>query len=57
MGVVVELVQGGVGGQAGEAEPAGEAAGLVRGDLDPQQAFQSRGHGEVLGAGLVQDGG
>jgi len=56
LGVVVELFQGRVGGQAGEAEPAGEPAGLGRGDLDPQQTFQSCGGGEPLGAGLVQDG-
>jgi hypothetical protein len=57
LGVVVELVQGRVGGQAREAEPAGEPSGLGGGDLDPQQPFQSRGHGEVLGPGLVQHGG
>jgi len=57
LGVVVELVQCRGGGQAGEAEPAGEPPGLGRGDLDPQQSFQSGGRGEVFGAGLVEDSG
>ena len=56
-GVVVEVLQGGRGGQGREAEPPGQAAGLVRGHLDGQEPFQCGGHGQALGAGLVQDGG
>jgi hypothetical protein len=56
-GVVVEVLQGGRGGQAGEPQPPGQAAGLVRGDLGSEQPFQGRGQGQALGGGGVQDGG
>ena len=57
MGVVVEVVQGGGGGQVREAQPAGQAAGFGGVDLDPQESFEGGGGGEVLGAGGVEDGG
>ena len=40
LGVVVELLQGGRGGQGGEAQPAGQPAGLGGGDFEGEQAFQ-----------------
>jgi hypothetical protein len=49
--VVVEVLQGGWGRQAGEAQPAGQAAGFGGLDLGVQQPFQRRGQREVLGAG------
>ena len=56
-GVVVEVLQGGRGGQGREAEPSGQAAGLVRGDLDREQPLERGGEGQVLGGCGVQDGG
>jgi hypothetical protein len=55
-GVVVEPVEGGGGGQAGEPEPAGEAAGFGGVDLEPQQLLQRRGQGEAVVGGGVEDG-
>lgn len=56
-GVVVEVGQGGWGGQGGEPDPPGESAGLVGIDLDREEAFQGRGQGQPFGVGGVQDGG
>ena len=56
-GVVVEVLQGGRGGQAGEPQPPGQAPGLGSVDLDGQEPFQGGGHGQVLGGCGVQDGG
>ena len=56
-GVVVEVLQGGGGGQAGEPEPAGEPAGFGGVDLGGEQAFQGGGDGEAFGGGVVEDGG
>ena len=56
-GVVVEVFEGGRGGQAGEAQPAGEAAGFGGGHLDGQQPFERRGQRQPFGAGGVEDGG
>ena len=43
-GVDVEVIEGGRGGQAGEAQPAGEPAGGGGVDLDCQQSLQGGGH-------------
>ncbi|MFI0406851.1 RHS repeat domain-containing protein [Actinomadura sp. 3N508] len=42
-------------GQAGEPQPGGQAAFLGGVHLDLQQPFQRGGHGQLFGAGLVQD--
>ncbi len=55
--VVVEVGQGGRGGQAGEPEPAGQAAGLGGGHLDLQEMFQGCGQRQSFGGRGVQDGG
>ena len=47
-GVVVEVLQAGGGGQAGEPEPAGEPAGLGGVDLEGEQPFQRGGQRRVL---------
>ena len=54
-GVEVEVVQGGAGGEVREAEPAGETAGIGRGDLEREQALEGVGEAPTLGLGLVQD--
>ena len=56
-GVVVEVVQAGGGGQAGEPEPAGEPAGLGGVDLQAEETLQGGGHRQAFVAGLVEDGG
>jgi hypothetical protein len=50
-GVVVEVMQGRWGGQRGEPEPAGQAAGLGGVDLDREQPLQRRGHRQLFGLG------
>ena len=57
LGVVVEVLQGGRGGQAGEPQPAGQPAGLGGVDLEGEQPFQGGGQRQLLGGGLVEDGG
>ena len=57
LGVVVELLQGGRGGQGGEAQPAGQPAGLGRVDLEGEQPFQGGGQRQFLGGGVVEHGG
>jgi len=57
LGFKVEVFQGGGAGQAGEAEPAGEAACFSRFDFDAEQPFQGGGERQLLGFCLVQDGG
>ena len=56
-GVVVELLQGGRGGQGGEPQPAGQPAGLGGVDLEGEQPFQGGGQRQLFGGGLVEDGG
>ena len=56
-GVEVEVVEGGAGGEVREAEPAGEAAGVGRGDLDGEQPLEGVGEAPALGLGLVKDAG
>ena len=56
-GVDVETVQGGGGGQAGEPQPASQAAGLIGVDLNGQQPLQRHGQRQSLGGGLVDHGG
>ena len=55
-GVVVEAFQGGRGGQAGEAQPAGEAAGFGGGHLEAEQPFECGGQRQPFGGGGVQHG-
>ena len=57
LGVVVEVLQGGGGGQAGEPQPAGQAAGLGGVDLEGEQPFQGGGQRQSFGGGVVEDGG
>jgi hypothetical protein len=57
LGVVVEVLQRGWGGQAGEAQPAGETAGFGGLDLDAQQLFQRGGDRLLLGSGRVEHAG
>ena len=57
LGVVVELLQGGRGGQGGEAQPAGQPACLGRLDLEGKQPFQGGGQRQFLGGGVVEHGG
>jgi len=57
LGLVVEVLQGGRAGQAREPEPAGEPAGFGGLHFDAEQPFQGGGGRELLGLGLVQDGG
>jgi hypothetical protein len=54
-GVVVEVLQRGRGGQAGEPQPSRQSAGFGGLDFDGEQSVQGSGHGQVLGGGLVQD--
>ena len=56
LGVVVELLQGGGGGQRGEPQPAGQAAGLGGVDLEAEQPFQGGGQRQAFGGGVVEDG-
>ena len=55
LGVVVEVVEGGRGGQAGEPQPAGEAAGFGGVDLDREQPLERGGERQLLGGGFVED--
>jgi hypothetical protein len=52
LGVEVEVRQGPGGGQAGEAEPAGEPACFGRGDFDSEQPLEEGSVRELLLAGL-----
>src|ERR1700757_2418486 len=55
-GVDIEALQRGGGGQAGEAQPAGQPACLGGVDLDGQQPLQRHGQRQLLGGGLVEHG-
>jgi hypothetical protein len=57
LGVVVELLQGRRSRQGGEAQPAGQPAGLGGVDLEGEQPFQGRGQRQLFGGGPVEDGG
>ena len=50
LGVVVELLQGGRGGQRGEPQPTGQAAGLGGVDFEGEQAFQGGGQRQLSAA-------
>tara|TARA_R100000365_G_scaffold2360_1_gene7519 strand:- start:339 stop:638 length:300 start_codon:yes stop_codon:yes gene_type:complete len=55
--VEVEVVEGGAGGEVREPEPAREAAGFGRGDLDLQKPFEGVGEGPALRGCLIENGG